>query len=810
MDFSIEKKISNFVESQFPQFYLEEGENFVLFVKAYYEWLESAYAVRTYYVLKTNNNVQITQLQYNNLSTHNQKLYNVKYDIITKDEYYVLVVNDKKHRTATAAAYDLQLQAVHQARNIFDLRDIDNTLEDFLEHFQQKYLYGIPFNTIINKRFLLKHILDVYRSKGSIQCYKLLFKLIYNQDIEIYLPGIDLLKPSDGSWVQLQYLEVTSNSDIETIVGKNIVGASSNTTAIIESYITEPINQNIISSLFISNVLPRGGTFIVGEKIIPLNSRANTQAVISAPTVVGSLDSLRIVNGGQDFSVGDIIKLTHKDINTKQITSKGIGGKLKVTSVSSVQGAIYFEIDKGGFGYTANSLIFIYNGQNDVTGMNASFDLAPLSYTRKLPFNTDLIIDYMNTTLNTTTFGFPTNPSANLTSGTIGSALAHQQRVFGTIAALTNIDSGENYTNSVSVFVRATQLASNNLPGTLTYTTTSNTITGVSTKFQGNTDTKIFSNGDVIYLQANSSNGNSIEYQVIKEVISNTELLMYAPPKHNSTNLAVYKTAPITLPSNYAVYEPVIFRSDGSVDGVNENITGTPRIGNNVITHATTIDSGKGYSDNEVVYAYLYNGIAPIAIVEGGTGYANGEQLIFTGGDTISAAYGFVTTDEDGVIVAAVLMNNGSNYNSVPKISVRTIAGHGAVLSTEVTEFNTHSKVTGKVVKAGVGKKEGYWSTSKSFLNADKYIQDSHFYQDYSYQIKAGSILNKYKGILYNTFHVAGSELFGEFYLQIEEETKSEILYDSRSVIYLSTNPPTWDSTLIRSATIHATMDLIP
>jgi len=41
MKFNIEKKISNFVESQFPQFYLEDGPTFVLFVKAYYEWLES-------------------------------------------------------------------------------------------------------------------------------------------------------------------------------------------------------------------------------------------------------------------------------------------------------------------------------------------------------------------------------------------------------------------------------------------------------------------------------------------------------------------------------------------------------------------------------------------------------------------------------------------------------------------------------------------------------------------------------------------------------------------------------------------------
>ena len=38
---NIEKVISPLIESQFPTFYREEGPNFVAFVKAYYEWLES-------------------------------------------------------------------------------------------------------------------------------------------------------------------------------------------------------------------------------------------------------------------------------------------------------------------------------------------------------------------------------------------------------------------------------------------------------------------------------------------------------------------------------------------------------------------------------------------------------------------------------------------------------------------------------------------------------------------------------------------------------------------------------------------------
>jgi len=42
----IEKYISPLIEAQFPEFYQEEGQNFITFVQAYYEWMEqSGYAV---------------------------------------------------------------------------------------------------------------------------------------------------------------------------------------------------------------------------------------------------------------------------------------------------------------------------------------------------------------------------------------------------------------------------------------------------------------------------------------------------------------------------------------------------------------------------------------------------------------------------------------------------------------------------------------------------------------------------------------------------------------------------------------------
>ena len=42
-------------------------------------------------------------------------------------------------------------------------------------------------------------------------------------------------------------------------------------------------------------------------------------------------------------------------------------------------------------------------------------------------------------------------------------------------------------------------------------------------------------------------------------------------------------------------------------------------------------------------------------------------------------------------------------------------------------------------------------------------------------------MLNKYKDILYNTFHTSGSELFGKYYEIINENSNIEILYEQSS-----------------------------
>ena len=718
MDFGIEKKISNFVESQFPQFYLEEGEKFVEFVKAYYEWMETENQITT------------------------------------------------------------------QSRSLLDYRDIDNTLTKFLEYFQRKYLYGIPFNIIIDKRLLLKHILDVYRSKGSIQCYRLLFKLLYNQDIEVYLPGEDILRVSDGTWVQPKYLEVTDNGELGSLVGQQIYGIVSRTVATVESYDKQPVNGSINHCLYISNLSPQGGQFIQDEKIILYsNVQYNTDPVIysnivnKAPTIIGSLNTLEILNGGQGFKVGDLLKIVRKDLNTGNIITNGVDGELRVTGTGRGQGALTYFIDNSGTGYRKDANVFFYNDPLDLSGHDATFKVGSLTYPRSIQYNTDIIANYDSVLLNAPSYGF-TNAMANV-SAQLNTALVFNTNTFGSIGSLTNIRPGNNYIAAPYIFLR-TDLDSKPLTGTLVYDTSSNTIAGTSTQFD-----RYFQANDVIYLQANGTQISTGEYQVIKQVTSATSIELYGPPKSNSKADAFHSIATPLFPSNFAPYEALMRTRDSSVASRNALISALPSNGNDIVTSVSAYNSGKSYLDGELVTCYLYNSLNEPFIIDGGTGYANNERLLFSGGGPSSQGQGYIQTDGTGAITNTVLTYSGSGYQTPPFVSVVTKNGNGAVFEATITPantYNTYSAVIGKIIKGGVGISPGYFSTTRGFLNSDKYIHDNKYYQDYSYQIETGLVLNKYKDILYNTFHIAGTALFGKFFESITETSTIEILDENLTI----------------------------
>ena len=79
-------------------------------------------------------------------------------------------------------------QVIYDARRLPTWRDIDTTLDEFIDYFRKKYMHGIPLDVALDKRLLQKHIKELYSSKGTERGLELLFRILFNEDINVYSP----------------------------------------------------------------------------------------------------------------------------------------------------------------------------------------------------------------------------------------------------------------------------------------------------------------------------------------------------------------------------------------------------------------------------------------------------------------------------------------------------------------------------------------------------------------------------------------------------------------------------------------------
>lgn len=223
----IETLISPFIENQFPSFYKDQGENFILFVKAYFEWLEQNHQLLT---LESYTDFNVGDTLAQGTTTGKIVAY-VDGELLVYvngfDTFKCLsVCSDITPITSSSGGATIikkggrtkRMGSLFFARNLPKLRDIDKTIDIFILHFKEKYLKNIEFDTATNQRLLVKNSQDLYRSKGTERSIDLFFKLIYGVDTDVYYPADDLFRLSDGEWVVPQYLEIASPNYVITTV----------------------------------------------------------------------------------------------------------------------------------------------------------------------------------------------------------------------------------------------------------------------------------------------------------------------------------------------------------------------------------------------------------------------------------------------------------------------------------------------------------------------------------------------------------------------------------------------------------------
>lgn len=220
----------------------------------------------------------------------------VKVKSIVAQQLPDFVREDYPAFTALLEAYYDYLDQTNQ-RNLSDLRDIDNTIDSFINNFKAELnVYGEQDYEFIDKVLFMKKIKQLYVAKGSEAAYKFLFRILFNKTAEISYPWDQVLKASDGKWKQETsiFVNVTSG-DANNLPGNRITIVANNSR--IKAYVERVvfIRDNIYEIFIGKNYY---GVISIGDSV---------QFENFAGTIIPTINSYEIVNGGQGYKVGDII-----------------------------------------------------------------------------------------------------------------------------------------------------------------------------------------------------------------------------------------------------------------------------------------------------------------------------------------------------------------------------------------------------------------------------------------------------------------------------------------------------------------------
>ena len=255
-------------------------------------------------------------------------------------------------------------------------RDIDDTLDEFVRYFKSEFLQGIPSDILADKRLLVKHIREVYQSKGTQNSYRFLFRILYDMDIDFYIPGDHIIRLDDGIYdkqVSLRTIPKTvtvpiTNSHLRLIANNKVIGATSLATAGIEQVAQYQIGPVPVTELLIDTD-GITGTFVEGETLTAVYSNnypvivPNGTANITAQLEPVLINAAPLLTGSQQLP-GDKIAIT--------AASRGHAGALEISTVT--RGPITsLVVNTGGSGYVSGERIRFINDYFDMYESNGSF-----------------------------------------------------------------------------------------------------------------------------------------------------------------------------------------------------------------------------------------------------------------------------------------------------------------------------------------------------------------------------------------------------------------------------------------------------
>ena len=275
---------------------------------------------------------------------------------------------------ATALVKKYRANPVENIQQLLNYSDPDHTISDFLSQMKEEFLNTIPTDTddSLSTRKLIKNIKSLYRAKGTAKAHKAFFRILFNEPSEVYTPTDDMLRVSDGKWNKQTFIRCTqtalqSVNDPIFLTGQTITQANdpadadvNEATAIVENVLKFQEGSTQIIEIIL-NLETITGTFVTGATVTGID---NTDSDVTiGVTVAQALSTAVITNDGHTLTVGDEATLSGGAGAGARIQVQDISGAGVTEVIVNAAGQNYEEGDELTFSSgTAEAEVSIVNG----------------------------------------------------------------------------------------------------------------------------------------------------------------------------------------------------------------------------------------------------------------------------------------------------------------------------------------------------------------------------------------------------------------------------------------------------------------
>lgn len=736
-------KTSNLILEQVPEFVRDEYPKFISFLEAYYEFLE-------------------------------EKQGSLNNDLISK------------------------------AKSIGSVSDIDLSLDDFEDRFYEKFAALLPKEAEVRKDILFKNLNRLYLSKGSIESYKFLFRLLFNEEVQIIEPKNEVLKASSSVWsienslridpnelylvhtgngskttfllpssaftvrtvlvngvqtngyiVNQAYKKIIFNTapannatikiyfndfDFGLFYNRKIIGKTSRASAIVERFAVSLISNRNIEDLYV-NSKTLVGNFENGEYCI-------TDVIVDGTLLnfeiltSSALRAINVIEGGSNYANNDLV-----------IISGGGAEQEAVAIIDEVFAgtADTITVQKFGAGFSVGGIIDTLDPPLAVNGTISTVNTTGSNVINTYTILSDtLIANVSSLAIDTTDYGIP-GKTVNNTSKIVELMNPRTITVGGINSCL--VISSNTVLNTVPIIETQGAIIQT---GTVTHSITGfKSIGGYEILNKGENyrigDEVIFGPnppltagvGAAARVTSVDSGGGILKIAIEPTRITGT--VNVAANSHIITGTGTNFSTDLTVGDKITV--------NGEIKFINAITSSTEANVNSTFTYTTTNSDialgrfnvypvgGINYTQNNFPTLSVRSRNGVNANVIIDSCMGDGENLTARGSKL------------PGAIVRIRILDGGRGYKYIPFINL-TLSGDG--------KANAQAEIESSFVTF-----TGKWLTSDSIISStERKIQGRDYYVDYSYVTSSRVEFRKYKQILKELLHPAGLVNYARYQIE--------------------------------------------